>query len=67
VTNGEYLAFVEDGGYGRAPHWLSNGTESSYKYDRARLRALTTAAGFRVRRVWTDARRRFWVAFLAVR
>lgn len=41
-------------------------TESSYKYDRARLRALVHAAGFRVRRTWTDARRRFWVAFLTV-
>jgi ergothioneine biosynthesis protein EgtB len=25
VTNGEYLAFVEDGGYRRAEHWLSAG------------------------------------------
>ena len=41
-------------------------TESSYKYDRAALRALAARAGFRVRRVWTDARRQFWVAFLVV-
>ena len=25
ATNGEYLAFVEDGGYRRAELWLSNG------------------------------------------
>ena len=25
VTNGEYLTFVEDGGYARAPLWLSSG------------------------------------------
>lgn len=25
VTNGEYLAFIEDGGYARATLWLSNG------------------------------------------
>jgi dimethylhistidine N-methyltransferase len=41
-------------------------TESSYKYDRARLRALAAAAGFRERRVWTDARRQFWVTLLDV-
>jgi len=41
-------------------------TESSYKYDRTRLNALATAAGFAVRRLWTDAASRFWVAFLEV-
>lgn len=41
-------------------------TESSYKYDRARLSDLTTAAGFRISRVWTDTRRQFWVTFLTV-
>jgi dimethylhistidine N-methyltransferase len=39
-------------------------TESSYKYDRARLDALAAAAGFSVTRLWTDAGERFWVAFL---
>ena len=39
-------------------------TESSYKYDRARLDELAGAAGFAVERRWTDARERFWVAFL---
>ena len=39
-------------------------TESSYKYDHARLRALAADAGFRVRRLWTDVRRQFWVAYL---
>ncbi len=42
-------------------------TESSYKYDRERLRALAAAAGFRIRRVWTDDRRQFWVTFLTAR
>lgn len=39
-------------------------TESSYKYDRARLDQLVDAAGFAVTRLWTDAAERFWVAFL---
>jgi len=39
-------------------------TESSYKYDAARLDALVTAAGFTVARLWTDEDERFWVAFL---
>jgi dimethylhistidine N-methyltransferase len=42
-------------------------TESSYKYDGARLDALACAAGFDVTRLWTDAASRFWVAFLQVR
>ena len=39
-------------------------TESSYKYDRGMLDRVTAAAGFEIRRLWTDARERFWVAFL---
>lgn len=39
-------------------------TESSYKYDRARLDQLVAAAGFAVERLWTDDGDRFWVAFL---
>lgn len=39
-------------------------TESSYKYDRARLDALVSAAGFAVTQLWTDADDRFWVAYL---
>jgi dimethylhistidine N-methyltransferase len=41
-------------------------TESSYKYDQTRLKSLATAAGFTVKRLWTDAASRFWVAFLEV-
>jgi L-histidine Nalpha-methyltransferase len=41
-------------------------TESSYKYDRERLDALASAAGFRVARLWTDAADYFWVAALEV-
>jgi dimethylhistidine N-methyltransferase len=41
-------------------------TESSYKYDRPRLDALASAAGFAVARLWTDPDDRFWVAALAV-
>lgn len=39
-------------------------TESSYKYDRGALEAIVASAGFRIGRLWTDARERFWVAFL---
>ena len=39
-------------------------TESSYKYDRERLEQLVTSAGFRLTRLWTDAREQFWVGFL---
>ena len=41
-------------------------TESSYKYDRARLDRLAAEGGFRIERLWTDEGERFWVAFLAV-
>lgn len=41
-------------------------TESSYKYDRARLDMLASAAGFEITRLWTDARDQFWVALLSV-
>ena len=40
-------------------------TESSYKYDRARLERLVAAAGFRIERLWTDSGKQFWVTFLA--
>lgn len=39
-------------------------TESSYKYDLARLHELTATAGFRVDGLWTDHNEQFWVAFL---
>jgi dimethylhistidine N-methyltransferase len=39
-------------------------TESSYKYDREQLATVTTAAGFEIERLWTDADDRFWVALL---
>jgi len=39
-------------------------TESSYKYDRARLEELIETAGFRMRKLWTNRRRQFWVAYL---
>lgn len=39
-------------------------TESSYKYDDDRLAELAGAAGFRVRRLWTDERGLFRVAAL---
>ncbi len=39
-------------------------TESSYKYDEARLARLVSEGGFEVARLWTDAGARFWVAFL---
>ncbi|MBA2683759.1 MAG: L-histidine N(alpha)-methyltransferase [Gemmatimonadaceae bacterium] len=39
-------------------------TESSYKYDRARLEELVDTAGFRIRKLWTNAKRQFWVVYL---
>ena len=39
-------------------------TESSYKYDRDQLATVTTAAGFAIERLWTDADDRFWVVLL---
>ena len=39
-------------------------TESSYKYDRDQLTTVTTAAGFAIERLWTDADDRFWVVLL---
>lgn len=41
-------------------------TEYSYKYTLTGLRELAAAAGWEVRRVWTDERRYFAVLFLAV-
>lgn len=40
-------------------------TESSYKYDRARLRELIESAGFRLEQLWTDSKKQFWVAYLS--
>lgn len=39
-------------------------TESSYKYDRPRLEELIETAGFRLRKLWTNKKRQFWVAYL---
>lgn len=39
-------------------------TESSYKYDAARLEAVVGPAGFAVREWWTDERSWFWVVLL---
>jgi dimethylhistidine N-methyltransferase len=39
-------------------------TESSYKYDRARLEELIETAGFRTRKLWTNRKKQFWVAYL---
>lgn len=41
-------------------------TESSYKYDRHGFDALVSAAGFRIGHLFSDAGRRFWVAYLTV-
>ncbi len=42
-------------------------TESSYKYDEDALRMVATAAGFEVRRVWSDSAARFWLTYLVPR
>lgn len=42
-------------------------TESSYKYGVEDLESMVSTGGFRIERLWTDARERFWVAFLTVR
>lgn len=42
-------------------------TESSYKYAFRELESMVALGGFRIERLWTDARERFWVAFLTVR
>jgi len=39
-------------------------TESSYKYDRARLEELIETAGFRIKKLWTNSKRQFWVSYL---
>ena len=41
-------------------------TEYSYKYNAADLHSLAKASGYQVRRVWTDERTHFCVAFLIV-
>ena len=52
---GEYIDFEKE-----ETIW----TESSYKYDRARLEELIETAGFRLRKLWTNSKRQFWVAYL---
>ena len=39
-------------------------TESSYKYDESRLASVVEAAGFRVRQLFSDSEKRFWVVYL---
>lgn len=39
-------------------------TESSYKYSHERLHETAASAGFVIDALWTDARERFWVAYL---
>lgn len=39
-------------------------TECSYKYDEDRLEQVVNTAGFRIDKLWTDNRERFWLAFL---
>jgi L-histidine N-alpha-methyltransferase len=39
-------------------------TESSYKYDEARLERVVCTAGFQIGALFTDDEERFWVAFL---
>jgi uncharacterized SAM-dependent methyltransferase len=41
-------------------------TESSYKYDGARLDRLVAEGGFQLGRLFTDPGDLFWVAFLTV-
>jgi L-histidine N-alpha-methyltransferase len=52
---GEYIDFAEG---------ESIWTESSYKYDRARLEELIETAGFRMKKLWTNSKKQFWVAYL---
>ena len=40
-------------------------TECSYKYEEERLDSVVRAAGFEVRKLWTDANHWFWVGFLS--
>jgi uncharacterized SAM-dependent methyltransferase len=42
-------------------------TESSYKYDLARLERLTASSGLEIGRLFTDRREQFWVAWLRPR
>ncbi len=39
-------------------------TEASYKYDLPRLERLAHEGGFRIRQLWTDPEKRFWLGFL---
>jgi formylglycine-generating enzyme required for sulfatase activity len=62
VTNGEYQAFVDDGGYRRPALWLSDGWAMVQAQGWLVLRPLPTLArraGWAPQTVWTDGAHRF--------